>query len=253
MTDWNDLGIELDRWAAARRNATFWWRDDDAGPDDGKLDGFLAQRRDLDVPLALAVVPAWLETATTEAILADDGASVLQHGVSHTNRAGPDQRKTELCDSALEGGLADAIATAGRTLQAAFGTRFHTVMVPPWNRIDPQVAASLSGLGLSGLSTLAPREISRQLGLSIANLHLDIINWRADRQFGGDAWCLDQAIYHLVQRRTGISDPTEPTGLMTHHRVHDVDSCRFIDKFVSFVHEHPAAHWLDASEVFCST
>ena len=44
MADWTDLTEELDRWALAGRRATFWWRDDDAGPDDGSPSGGVGRR-----------------------------------------------------------------------------------------------------------------------------------------------------------------------------------------------------------------
>ena len=42
MADWQALEHELDLWGEGDTAATFWWRDDDAGPDDGLLPDFLA-------------------------------------------------------------------------------------------------------------------------------------------------------------------------------------------------------------------
>lgn len=252
MSDWNDLNDELDQWGSAEQPATFWWRDDDAGPDDGLLDGFLAQRQALDIPLALATVPEWLEEEAGAALLADSGACVLQHGVSHTDRTHGDRRKMELCDEALPTGLADAIAQGKERLETVFGSQFLPVMVPPWNRIDPGVEAALMAAGFKGLSSLGPRKAATQPGLCRANVHIDLINWKAQRAFAGESHCLSAAISHLVARRRGEVDADEPTGMMTHHRVHDAQTRSFVDRFVAFVRDHPRAQWLDASDVFSS-
>ncbi len=250
MADWNDLAHELDLWGEAARTATFWWRDDDAGPDDGLLEGFLAQRKALDVPLALATVPEWLTDRSAAAMTDDPGCSVLQHGVAHADRTNGERRKMELCGEALESGLAAEIAGGRERLAAMTGARFQPVMVPPWNRIDPAVTACLPGTGLHGLSTLGPRARLTESGLTYANVHIDIIDWKGDRRFAGEDHALTAARDHLRTRRLDEADAGEPTGLMTHHRVHDRDSCSFVDRFVAFVRDHPGARWFDASDVF---
>jgi hypothetical protein len=250
MSDWNALTHELDQWEGQGRTATFWWRDDDAGPDDGLLDGFLAQRQALGVPLALATVPAWLEERSAAALRADSGCRVLQHGVNHTDRTRGDRRKMELCDEALPTGLADAITQGKNGLETALGPRFLPVMVPPWNRVDPGVEFALVAAGLAGLSTLGPRKTPTRSGLYLANVHIDLIDWKTDRAFAGESRCLSAAIDHLSARRRGEADADEPTGLMTHHRVHDTQSRSCVDRFVAFVRDHPRARWLDASDVF---
>lgn len=252
MSDWETLSDELDQWDSESQPATFWWRDDDAGPDDGLLDGFLAQRQALGVPLALATVPDWLEARSTDALAADSGCRVLQHGVSHTDRTQGDRRKMELCDEALSAGLADAMANGRAHLESTLGARFLPVMVPPWNRIDPAVEVALGKAGFTGLSTLGPRKTAIRSGLHQANVHLDLINWKAGRVFAGESPCLTAAVHHLRARRCGGADAGEPTGMMTHHRVHDAQTRSFVDRFVAFVRDHPRARWLDASDVFCS-
>lgn len=248
MADWDDLRRELDCWGLAGRTATFWWRDDDAGPDDGRLAGLLAQRRALGVPLALAVVPAWLEEASAVLLRDDPGSSVLQHGWAHANRAGPERRKCELVDG--DGDLGDCLSRGQSLLAHAFGARFHAVMVPPWNRIDATVAQSLAARGFAGLSTLGPRAAPRRDDLALANVHIDIVGWKSGGGFAGDGPVLAAACEHLARRRTGAADGAEPTGLMTHHRVHDRACDAFVDRFVTAVRDHPAGLWQDAAALF---
>src|SRR5690242_11095944 len=81
---WPDLADELDRWGEAGREARFWWRDDDAVEATPQLDALL--RLSGDVPLALAVIPAFVEHSLAEALQTRPNVTVLQHGWSHANR-----------------------------------------------------------------------------------------------------------------------------------------------------------------------
>jgi peptidoglycan/xylan/chitin deacetylase (PgdA/CDA1 family) len=247
MADWADLTRELDLWRDAGRTASFWWRDDDAGPDDDRLAPFLEQRRCLDVPVALAVVPAWLTPPTVRRILADRDATVLQHGWQHRDNTSGERKRTELVDGMET--LADDLAHGAELLRSAFGARFRKVMVPPWNRIDPGIRARLAGLGFAGLSAHGVRRAGQVDGLHVANAHIDLMDWRASAFAGEDA-VLDQAVGHLALRRQGAADANEPTGLMTHHRVHDRDAAAFLDRFVTVVRDHGAAQWLHAAVLF---
>jgi len=249
MADWAALAAELDRWSEAGRTATFWWRDDDAGANDDLLEPFLARRRRLAVPLALAVVPAWLAPPATRRMLADPGATVLQHGWNHRNNAAEGTKRTELVDGLAA--LADDLGHGRAVLEAAFAQRFAPVMVPPWNRIQAGIRARLAALGFSGLSVMGPRGAASLDGLHVANVHIDIIDWRT-RAFAGEARALGQAVAHLAARRRGEADVLEATGLMTHHRLHDGEATAFVDRFVTTVRDHGAARWLSAGHLFGS-
>lgn len=247
MAEWSDLTSELDCWRQAGQTATFWWRDDDAGPDDDHLGPFLEQRERLGVPLALATVPAWLSKPTVRRILADSGTTVVQHGWAHRNNAPENVRKMELADGTAN--LADDLAKGFDILSSALGERFHAVMVPPWNRLGAQTTACLADLGFVGLSTLGPRQVANEGKLHVVNVHIDIMDWTT-RSFGDEGKALDTAIAHLVARREGEADRGEPTGLMTHHRDHDEPAARFVDRFVTVIRDHDAGCWLDAQSLF---
>src|SRR4029077_17659375 len=141
MTGWNDLFAELDRWPAGK--ATFWWRDDDATIHTAALARLLALS---DLPLSIAVVPAAMRVSLAEQI-AEARIDVLQHGFSHTNYQPDDSKKAELGDARPLPVIQEELRRGWQRLSVLFGKRALRVLVPPWNRIDAKVAATLPSLG----------------------------------------------------------------------------------------------------------
>lgn len=242
MTGWRELEGTLDAIAARGAAIRLWWRDDDAGRDHPALDRLLdlAERRDL--PLALAVVPLWLEPEVQASIAASRRATVLQHGYAHANHAPDGSRPIEL------GGRAPATVLgelgAGRTaLREAFGAGFLAVLVPPWNRLDPVLIAGLGAAGFCGLSTFGRRpEAPPAPGLRQVNTHLDPVDWRGSRLFIGEAAALE--------RLCALLDPEEPIGILTHHLVMDEAGWAFLDRLLGLLARHPAARLCTAGELF---
>jgi hypothetical protein len=231
VSAWEALRAELDAWAEAGRSATLWWRDDDATRVSPALERLAALGGG--TPLALAVIPA-------EAEPFDLPVCVLQHGWSHADNARPGERKCELVGDAV----VERLLAGKEKLERLFGSRFLPVMVPPWNRIDGALAARLPALGYLGLSTLGPR-----CHAFSTNVHVDVVDWPS-RRFAGAEKALGALVGHLRQRRLGKVDADEPTGIMTHHRVHGDDVERFLERLFEATKAHPAARWLEASEIF---
>jgi predicted deacetylase len=243
---WNRLSAELDRWTP--RVATFWWRDDDAGAAGPAFDRLLALARTHAAPLALAVVPTWLEETAAAAIReGPPGLRVLQHGYAHRNHEPPAPdgtrgRSAEL-GAARPPDLALTELAAGWARLAPLGpARLRAALVPPWNRIAPAVRDALPGAGYRILSTFGPRS-GPMAGtpLRALNTHVDPIHWRAGKRFRGAAWTLDQVARHLADRRTGRVDSSEPTGLLTHHRDLSPPAWACLDELLGRLRGHPAA------------
>ena len=249
MSDpWDDLARELDKWAGLGLEATFWLRDDDAETRTPALDRLLG---DAGAPVVLAVIPRDAGEALAEAVLAAEAVGVMQHGWCHANHAGPDEKKMELGDHRPSDVIGDELARGDNRLRALFGERYLKALAPPWNRIGADTASRLAGWGYVGLSTFGPRgKAMTAPGLVCVNTHIDIIDWRGTRGFRGDRDVIDQAISHLRGRREGDADSDEPSGLITHHLVHDEGCWGFIEKFVRVTGDHPAVRWLTLHETF---
>jgi hypothetical protein len=245
---WAGLAAELDRWQRAGRVARLWWRDDDAGPGGPALDQLLALAARTGVPLALAVVPAWLDPPGAATIAAaSPGVVVLQHGFAHVNHepapaAGARVRKAELgAGRAAEAALADLDAGAAR-LGRHLGPRVRPVLVPPWNRIAPALVAALPAAGYRALSTFGPRAAAPAApGLLTLNCHVDPIRWREDRRFAGAEATLEALAAQLALRRTGAIDDGEPIGLLTHHRDLEPAGWAWLADLLPRLRGHPAA------------
>lgn len=253
-TAWEALTRELDLWEEAGRTATFWWRDDDAADHTDALDTLLDLRDTLDVPLALAVIPASATPALRERLTGTSDVTVLQHGYSHTNFADPDARKIELDDSRPAAYVIGDLATGSQALEKFPGHL--PVLVPPWNRIAPHLIPFLPELGLRGLSTIGARTRPDPIaGLHANNVHVDLVDWRGKRtgQAGGFLGVdniLGDTVAHLAARRTGTADANEATGIMSHHAVLETESKAFLGEFAAHTHQHSAAQWLSANEIF---
>jgi hypothetical protein len=244
LTGWPELAAALDAIAEDGKAIRVWWRDDDAGRDHPKLDRLLdlALRRGL--PVALAVVPAWLEAEAQARIAASPHVSVLQHGFAHRNHAPAGAKSCEL--GRREIALIEAELAQGRAMLVdAFGASFLAVLVPPWNRIDRKLVGRLTACGFCGLTTCGGRAAADAApGVLQVNTHLDPIDWRGERLFVGEVAALERLI--------AVLDPDEPIGILSHHLAMDEPGWQFLDQLLGVLATHPGALLCSARDLFAT-
>ncbi len=252
MNAWLDaLYAELDQWNFDGVAATFWWRDDDAQAASPPLDRALALARQYHAPLALAVIPHGLAANLAARIKALTAVAVLQHGFAHANYAPAGEKKSELGDHRAAAAIGDELAQGRDTLRAAFEAQFVAVLTPPWNRIAAPLVAKLPAAGFIGISTFAPRAAAVPApGLRAANTHVDLIDWKDGRCFIGAPRAIEALTTHLRGRRLGQHDSAEPTGILTHHLVHDAATWEFLAQLLAALDDHPAVKWKTAAAIF---
>ncbi len=229
---WQALAGELDLWPDP---AEFWWRDDDAEAWTRALERLAAALEG--VPIALAAVPA--------AAAPDLPGVILQHGWRHRNHAGLGEKKAEFGPHRPHATMLAELEAGRERLQALYGRRFLPVLAPPWNRIDPDLAVRLPASGWRGLSVFRPRRSALE-----TNAHVDPVAWRTHRGFRGEEEVLRDIAAHLRARRTGAADRSEPTGILSHHRVADDAGFAFFRKLARFVAAHPRARWRDPATLW---
>jgi len=244
MTGWRELETMLDAAAARGEAIRLWWRDDDAGRADRALARLLEVAESRCLPLALAVVPAWLEAEAQAWIAASGRVTVLQHGFAHVDHAPPGAKPVELGGREPEA-ILDELGWGLAILRDAFGATSIAVLVPPWNRLDERLGARLAACGLRGLSTFGSRGSAEQaLGLIQVNSHLDPIDWRGSRLFVGEAEALACLCRSL--------DLEEPVGILTHHLAMDEAGWQFLERLLEVLDVHPGARLCGADELFAT-
>jgi hypothetical protein len=87
-------------------------------------------------------------------------------------------------------------------------------------------------------------------GVIEVNVHVDCVAWLHGRGFIGAGAALAGIVGQLRKRRLGRVCIDEPTGILTHHLVHDEKAETFLRRLLEVTGAHAAARWLDAAEVF---
>ena len=233
----------LDDLAACGQRVPFWWRDDDAVAASPALDQLIDLGETHAVPLLLAAIPARIEPSLGERMAAaEKTVRVAVHGLAHHNHAPPGEKPAEFgAHRPIDALMADAAAGLRIARERLPEAALLPVFVPPWNRLAPDLAAALPGLGYRGLSSVPGPAIT---GLVRLDATLDPIDWRGTRSLRDP-----EAL--LQDLATGIArDPTRPIGLLTHHLAHDAALWAFVAGLLETCCGHPAVTCLDPRRLF---
>ena len=248
---WDDLEYEIAATMEAGLPVAFWWRDDDAADDTPALRQLGALAASEGVPVAIAAIPASLTDEGAARLSSMDEAVILQHGYAHTNHAGPSEKKQELGAHRPASEVWAELQTGWSTLETALEAKAMPVLAPPWNRISDDVVAGLADAGYSGLSQYEARRTPMAApGLTRANAHVDLIDWKGTRRFVGTGAALALACQHLADKRAGRVDASEPTGLLTHHLVMDMSAWAFAGAFIRRTKALPGVTWPAIAGIF---
>lgn len=237
--EWQPLRDGLARRHADGAPLRVWWRDDDARHDTPALRRLIGVAADLAAPLTLAVIPFGAGRDLAERLDAADPAgnalTVALHGWRHQNHAPAGEKQAEWgTHRALDERLAE-IERGRQMLRGLFGSRLLPMVVPPWNRIGPDLAATLPDFGWPLLSTFGPAA-PRDRGQHV-NTHADPVDWRATRS------AVEVNALVAMTLRAGAN---EPIGLLTHHLVHDEAIWRLTARWIDEMRAFPGFEWVSA-------
>jgi predicted glycosyltransferase/broad specificity phosphatase PhoE len=242
-------GPASDQWLApllealdeSSRPATFFFRDDDAGWDDGRLrdlvDVFEAAR----APIDLAVIPGALEAPLAHRLseMWESGSVRLhQHGWRHESHE-PDGRACEFGPSRSAAEQRRDIVLGRERLTSLLGPRLDPVFTPPWNRCTADTGRALASLGL----TLSREH--RATTLHVPGLvELPIcVDWLKRRR--GQRLPI-QAIGALLGEAVRGNGPV---GVMLHHAAMGRDDRARLAQLLDLVARHRAAEWRHMREL----
>lgn len=234
MTE-RDVLKALDQRARDGRPVRLWWRDDDAVAPTVALDQLTRQSENWGVPLALAVIPEPTGTALAERLTAEKLTTVTVHGWAHRNHAPVSEKKAELGAHRPARLVLDELAEGFVKLRDLYGPRLAPVLVPPWNRIAPEVVAGLPALGFQAVSTFGPQ---KPAPLAVINTHVDLMDWHGTR--GGRP---TMALYADLARALALPGDG-PIGILSHHLVHDARAWAFLDALFALTRDHPGCRWV---------
>lgn len=247
--DWSALTKALDGLARQGSQAKFWVRDDDAVSATEPLLQLSRWAADAGTDILLAIVPSKADASLADQLKETPGFIGAVHGWAHQNHAPEGEKKQELGVHRPVELVCAELAEAKRRLKDLCGEQCLPVLVPPWNRIAPEVVGRLPALGFCGLSTFSDAFSDAPIpGLQVQNSHVDIIDWRGTR--GGRP--AEDLIAELVRKVEERARHALPIGILTHHLVHDAAAWTFLEDFGALVRSHPGADWLSPHALFAT-
>lgn len=236
---WPALMSELDLQAEQGRRIRLWLRDDDAIAPSPELDRLIALSERHGVPVLLATIPLLAQDALARRLEQVPLLAPCQHGCRHLNHAPAGEKKVEIGRHRAADAVLAEIETGRRRLADLFGARALPVFVPPWNRMDPALAARLPAIGFTGLSLFRGFRLGPEGGPRLVNSDLDIMDWHGGR-IGRQACDLIAEMTAALALRRRSCDEKLAYGLLLHHRDHDAAAWGFIDDLLSRIAAHPA-------------
>ena len=228
---------------AAPAPVTFFFRDDDAGWRDDRLEALLDVFARYGVPIDLAAIPLATTPALATALVAraetGQPVGVHQHGYAHLDHQA-EGRKCEFgSDRSYDEQLED-IAAGQRLLRALLGPALEPVFTPPWNRCTEDTGAALVELGIGALSrdrTAVPLGLERLRELPVQ------VDWFAKRTgmpLGRDA------VGKQLAARAG--EPA-PVGVMLHHAEMDTEDMTAMGELLDTICAHERTRCLSMAAV----
>ncbi len=231
--DWRSrLRDALIKGLSSQRPAVFF-RADDIGAGGQAFDALCRLFREHQVPLGLAVVPAWLSSARKEQLLASAPIHESlwgwhQHGWRHVNwqRTG---KKSEFGEQRpLEKQWRD-ILNGQQKMQGIFGEHLIPVFTPPWNRLSLQTLKILQQLGFKAVSLDGPLPRGAKGPAPLKNLRVSLdLHTRKSKDPSED-------FENLLVELPGALSKREPVGVMLHHHRMTLFAFQFLHELLSLL------------------
>ena len=215
----------------------FWLRDDDATEPSAPLERLLDLCAGHGVPPVLAVIPARARADLAPALPA--WVRVAQHGWAHENHAGPGEKMQELGPQRPAPQVLAELAQGLDRLRGLFPDHLIELLVPPWNRIAPEVMDGLPGIGIRALSAYGKVTTT---ALPLLNPQIDPIDWHGSRSLH-DA----DRLWHKLALAAAQGEE-RPIGILTHHLDHDAAIWAFLEEVMTLT-DHPACRWVAPDDI----
>lgn len=232
---------------ASLRNATLFFRADDIGVPGRRFFRLLDLCMDYEVPLALAVVPAWTTAARWETILRSAQRKPHlwcwhQHGWRHANHEAAG-KKQEFGPSRSKEAIRRDLDRGRLKLSRILGSDFSLLFTPPWNRCDARTLAHLKQQGYAGVSRFAGGRPNPPKGLPDFYVNVDL-HTRKERN-------PDQAWANML-KEFSRAFAAGYCGVMLHHQRMSPAAFTFLEILFSFVVHSKRIHLIHPAQAAAS-
>lgn len=245
--EWKPVDDELEHWSLAGHTARLWLRDDDAVDVTPPLQRLIGLCEAAHVPVLVAAVPASATDALAAYLEAHPVSDGAVHGYAHANHARAGEKAQEFPPYRAVSEITAEISAGRQRLAAMLGDRLSPIYVPPWNRIAPDVAALLPGLGFLGISTFGTTSLFPGAPpMTEINTHVDIIDWRGTRGGRPTDWLASDLAEQLAWAR---QNGRPAIGVLTHHLVHDASAWAFLERLFEETRLDPRVQWVRATDL----
>jgi hypothetical protein len=186
--------------------------------------------RHYEVPLAMAVIPAWISETRQAQLLRsapvdEDLWNWHQQGWRHTNWQKTGYRSEFGPARSPEQQHGDVLS--GRTrMERNFGPHFLPVFSPPWNRLSAATLKALQKLDFKAVSAAEPFPpgMDSRYGIRRFPVRLDLYN-RTDQNPAAD-------FALLIDQLCGLSKMKSPTGIVVNHHLMTQFAFEFLDRLL---------------------
>ncbi|MCE5245258.1 MAG: polysaccharide deacetylase family protein [Syntrophobacteraceae bacterium] len=247
LEGWQDkLAQTLKRVSGSHQPAVFF-RADDIGAGGRAFETMCHIFRESAVPLAMAVVPAWLsdvrKTQLFQSAPLDEPLwGWHQHGWRHVNwqRTG---KKSEFGEHRPFEKQWRDIFQGRQKMIDIFGEHFVQVFTPPWNRLSNATLRVVQDLGFKGVSLMGtfPRNLKPPIVLANLRIQLDL-HTRKSKDAPADYDALLEELAFLLNKK-------EPVGIMIHHHRMTPFAFQFLHTLISLLRTEARTRFLSFGNI----
>jgi hypothetical protein len=224
-----------------------FFRADDIGAGGRPFQALCQLFRSHQIPLAMAVVPAWLTGVRAKQLFA---AAPLdeplwgwhQHGWRHVN-CQRNEEKSEFGEQRPAEKQWRDIRMGLKKMTEVFGEHFVPVFTPPWNRLPAATLRILQKLDFKAVSMTKPFPSSIRSSIGLKNLRIQLdLHTRKEKNADADFLALLGELSALITKK-------EPVGIMLHHQRMPPFAFEFLNELLHLLKHKVAARFLSFADL----